>query len=145
MQELAIRGGNKVRTRPFAPHGVMGAAEAEAVCKVVRSQNLWRFGEGERAVERFEEAFGRLHHGVHAVAVNSGTSALHTALGATEISPGDEVIVPPLTWFATATACLHQGAIPIFADVDASTGMLTAQTVAACLTPRTRAVMVVHL
>jgi dTDP-4-amino-4,6-dideoxygalactose transaminase len=96
-------------------------------------------------VGRFEEAFGALHHHSHALAVNSGTSALHTALGAAGISPGDEVIVPAITWFATATVCLHQGAIPVFADVDAATGMMTVQAVEACLTSRTRAVIVVHL
>src|SRR5438067_12746762 len=88
MEQLAIRGGSKVRTRPFAPHGVMGAAEEEAVCNVVRSQNLFRCGGGERAVERFEEPFGPLHHGVRDDAVDSGTSALQTVLAATEISSG---------------------------------------------------------
>lgn len=145
LTELAVNGAPPVRTEPFRPHGVLGAAEQEAACAVIRSNNLFRFGGGEHAVERLEAKLAERYAGRHATAMNSGTSALHAALAASGISPGDEVIVPALTWFSTATACLHQGAVPVFADVDPTTAMVTVESVAARITDRTRAVIVVHL
>ncbi len=123
------------------------------------SGGLWRVGEEEceyvrRAVAEgltgkytrlFEERFAALFDLPYAVAVNSGTSALHAALAAMGIGPGDEVIVPPLTFAATAFAVLYLGAVPVFADVDEETFMLTAETIAARITPRTRAVIPVSL
>jgi len=79
------------------------------------------------------------------LATNSGTSALHIALAAAGVGPGDEVIVPALTFIATAQAVLHQGAVPVFADVDPLTYTLDPAEVAARVTPRTRAVVPVHL
>lgn len=81
----------------------------------------------------------------HVVGLDSCTAALHLALLAHDIGPGDEVIVPAMTFVATANAVLMVGATPVFADVDAATAGLTAETVAARLTPRTRAVIPVHL
>lgn len=81
----------------------------------------------------------------HAVACNSGTDALHLALRAAGIGPGDEVLTPAFTFIATAEAIAYVGAKPVFADVDAASFNLTAATLERALTPRTRAVIVVHL
>ncbi len=95
--------------------------------------------------ERFEAAFAR-HLGLrHAVALPSCTAALHLALAALGIGPGDEVIVPDLTWIASAAPVSYLGATPVFADVDAATWCLSADAVAECVTPRTRAVIPVDL
>ena len=81
----------------------------------------------------------------HAVACNSGTDALHLALRAAGIGPGDEVVTPAFTFIATAEAIAYVGAKPAFADVDGATFNMTAATLEQALTPRTRAVIVVHL
>jgi dTDP-4-amino-4,6-dideoxygalactose transaminase len=81
----------------------------------------------------------------HAVACNSGTDALHLALRAADIGPGDEVVTPAFTFIATAEAIAYVGATPVFADVDAGSFNLTAETLERALTPGTRAVIVVHL
>lgn len=96
-------------------------------------------------VAAFEKAFATRHNVAHALATTSCTTGLHLALAALGIGPGDEVIVPAFTWVASANAVLYCGATPIFADVDRETNNVTADTVAARLSPRTRAVMVVHL
>jgi dTDP-4-amino-4,6-dideoxygalactose transaminase len=96
-------------------------------------------------VEAFEREFASLHGARHAVAVNSGTSALHLALQALGIGPGAEVIVPALTFVATAAAVRYVGARPVFADVSEDTATLDPAAVEAAITEHTRAVMPVHL
>jgi dTDP-4-amino-4,6-dideoxygalactose transaminase len=103
-----------------------------------------RFVGGE-LVERFEEEWAAATGTSQAVAVANGTDALHLALRALGIGPGDEVVVPANTFVATAEAVILAGAIPRFADVSPDTLLLTADTLAAAVTPRTRAVVVVHL
>ncbi len=96
-------------------------------------------------VTRFEEVF-REHHGVeHALTVSNGTAALHLALVALGVGPGDEVIVPDLTFISPATMTLLSGATPVFADVDPVTWTLAPLDVEACITDRTRALIPVHL
>ena len=96
-------------------------------------------------VRRFEEAFGRLCDAQHAIAVSSGTAALHLALAAAGLGPGDEVIVPALTFIASANVATYTGARVVLADVDPETWTLDPADVAARVTPRTRAVIAVHL
>ncbi|MER8182952.1 DegT/DnrJ/EryC1/StrS family aminotransferase [Kitasatospora sp. NPDC094015] len=117
----------------------LGEEEAEAAAAAVRSG--W-VAQGPRVAE-FERAFAD-HLGVpHAVAVSSCTTALHLALIGAGVGPGDEVVVPSLSFIATANAVTYVGAVPVFADVDPADGNLTAATVAAALTGRTKAVIVV--
>ncbi|MEV7177310.1 DegT/DnrJ/EryC1/StrS family aminotransferase [Kitasatospora sp. NPDC093679] len=117
----------------------LGEEEAEAAAEAVRSG--W-VAQGPR-VAAFERAFAE-HLGVpHAVAVSSCTTALHLAMIGAGVGPGDEVVVPSLSFVATANAVTYVGAVPVFADVDPATGNLTADTVAAVLTDRTRAVIAV--
>lgn len=96
-------------------------------------------------VRRFEEGFRALCATEVAIAVSSGTSALHLAVAAARIGAGDEVIVPALTFVATANAVAYTGARPVFADVDARTWTLDPADVERRLTPRTRAIIAVHL
>jgi dTDP-4-amino-4,6-dideoxygalactose transaminase len=95
--------------------------------------------------EEFERAFGEYVGVEHAVAVSSGTAALHLAVLAAGIGPGDEVIVPALTFVASAAAVRYAGALPVFCDIVGAHDLnLAVESVKACITPRTRAVMAVH-
>jgi len=96
-------------------------------------------------VKAFEQAFAARHRVAHALATTSCTTALHLALAALGIGPGDEVIVPAFSWVATANAVLYCGARPVFVDVDALSYNLDPALLAAAITPRTRAVVPVHL
>lgn len=95
--------------------------------------------------ERFEKAFAA-HHGCrHAIALPSCTSAIHLSLLALGVGPGDEVVVPECTWIASAAPVAYVGAVPVFADIDERTWCLSAESFAASITPRTRAVIPVDL
>ncbi|MFZ5850098.1 MAG: DegT/DnrJ/EryC1/StrS family aminotransferase [Actinomycetota bacterium] len=118
----------------------LGPEEAAAAAAVVASG--W-VAQGPRVAE-FEAAFAARVGAAEGVAVSSCTTALHLALVLLGVGPGDEVVVPSLSFIATANVVRHAGARPVFADVDLPTGNLTADTVQAVLTPRTRAVLLVH-
>lgn len=96
-------------------------------------------------VAAFERAFGQRHQVKHALASTSCTTALHLILAALDIGPGDEVIVPAFTWVSTANVVVYCGATPVFADVDHVTYNLDPAQVKAKLTPRTKAILAVHL
>ena len=96
-------------------------------------------------VKAFEEAFAARHRVGHALATTSCTTALHLALATLGIGPGDEVIVPAFTWVASANAVLYCGATPVFVDVLGDTYNIDPEALAAAVTPRTRAVIPVHL
>jgi perosamine synthetase len=119
---------------------LMGEEEAQAAAEAVRSG--W-VAQGPR-VRAFEEAFASRVGAAHGVAVSSCTTALHLALHLLDVGPGDEVVVPSLSFIATANAVRYCGATPVFADVSAETGNLTAETVSSAVTARTRAVVLVH-
>jgi dTDP-4-amino-4,6-dideoxygalactose transaminase len=119
----------------------VGATELAAVAEVLASGQLTM---GPR-VAAFEAALARACEVEHAVAVSSGTAALHLAVLALGLGPGDEVVVPAYTFPATANAVELCGARAVLADVDPATFNVTPETVAAALTPRTRAVLAVHL
>jgi perosamine synthetase len=96
-------------------------------------------------VAAFESAFAQRHQVKHAIAVTSATTGLHLALAALDIGPGDEVIVPAFTWVATANVVIYCGATPVFADVDRVTFNIDPHDLARRVTPRTKAVIPVHL
>jgi dTDP-4-amino-4,6-dideoxygalactose transaminase len=137
----AIAGGTPVRPECL----VFGSPLIrERDCREVLGvlQSGW-LGTGPR-VERFEAAFADYVGGRHGVAVSSCTAALHLSLKAAGIGPGDEVIVPAMTFVATANSVVHAGAVPILCDVDPTTQNITAALVAPHLTRRTRAILPVH-
>lgn len=119
----------------------IGAEERAAVDRVMQSGMLAQGPE----VAAFEQEFAELIGGGHAVALNSGTSALHMAFLAAGIGPGDEVIVPSFSFAATANAVALTGATPVFADIELATFNLDPAAVEAAITPSTRAIMPVHL
>ena len=117
--------------------------EQKEVLKVMESQMLTLL-HGEY-VKKFEEDFARYIGVKHAIAVNTGTAALHIAIAALDIGPGDEVIVPPFTFIATASSILHNNAIPIFADIDNKSYTLDPSSVSEKITDKTKAIIPVHL
>ncbi len=152
MSALALLGGEPVIQGEIPRYPSMGAAEERAVVEVVRSGCLSGFfGSpgpeylGGPKVRAFEAAWAAQYGVKHAVSMNSNTSGLIAAMGAIGISPGDEVILPPWTMSATAMAPLLWGGIPVFADIEEDTFCLDVDAVAAAITERTRAVMVVNL
>ena len=148
----AILGGTPVRTQPFAHRVTMGQAEQVAVREVLDSDVLsafigsaGKFFNGGTRVLEFESAWTSTYGFKHAISVNSWTAGLVTAIGACGIEPGDEVICPPFTMSASATSCLFYGGIPVFADIDPETFCIDPASIERCITPRTKAIMVVHL
>jgi dTDP-4-amino-4,6-dideoxygalactose transaminase len=131
------------RHLPVAPWPVFAADEIEAVSRVLASGrvNYWT-GDESKAFEReYAQHTGRKH----AISLANGTVALELALYALGIGPGDEVIVPSRTFVACASCAVMRGAVPVVVDVDAVSQNLTAETIARALTPRTKAIIAVHL
>ncbi len=139
----AILGGSPIRTKPFPSWPVIGEPEESSLLGTLRSRK-WNRMEGG-VVTRFEKVWGERIGAPHVLATSSGTSALACAMNAIEIGPGDEVIVPPYTFVATINAILMQHALPVFVDTDRETMQIDARKIEAAITPRTRAIMPVHL
>jgi perosamine synthetase len=144
MDMLAIHGGPRVRTEPMTTSGPrFDELELKELKEALEQQTLF-YWHGNK-VKEFRRRFAALYGVKHCHMVTSGTAALHTATCALGISPGDEVITTPITDQGTVVAILAQGGVPVFADVDPHTYNITAETVARVITPKTRAVIVVHL
>jgi dTDP-4-amino-4,6-dideoxygalactose transaminase len=145
MSKLAIRGGTPVRREgwPAWPH--LDGSDVEAVAEVVRSGQVGGFPEpGPRAAE-FASAFAAYQGARHAIVAANGTVTMEVALKALDVGWGDEVIVPALTFAATPYAAIAAGALPVFVDVEPERFMIDCDQVEAAVTPRTRAIMPVHL
>jgi dTDP-4-amino-4,6-dideoxygalactose transaminase len=130
-------------SRPFLVFGAPFIEEAE-IAEVVDTLRSGWIGTGPK-VARFEDLFRRYIGAEHAIAVSSCTAALHLCLVAAGVGPGSEVITTAMTFVATANAVVHAGAVPILTDCDRRTGLMDPERVEAAITPRTRAIIPVHL
>ncbi len=149
---LAILGGQPVRKKAFKSHPLFGKEEKKEVLSVLKSGQLSGFIAnagpaflGGMKVRALESLVSRYFDIPYVVAMNSATSALHAALSALGIGPGDEVIVTPYTMAASASAILMQGAVPIFADIDERTFCFNPKKIEEKISSRSKALMVVHL
>jgi len=152
MEKLALFGGKPVREKPFPKHRTTGDEEKRIVMEVMDSGILSEFmGSnnehfmGGPYVKGFENKWSERFGVKHTISVNSATSGLFAAVGAAGIGPGDEVIVTPWTMTATATAILSFNAIPVFCDIEEDTFCMDPESVERLITPRTRALMPVHI
>ncbi|WP_337870532.1 DegT/DnrJ/EryC1/StrS aminotransferase family protein [Meiothermus sp.] len=134
---------NPVAITPFAPWPYFEPDEIEASVKVLQSGkvNYWTGQEGRIFEREFAEYVGTKH----AIALHNGTVAIELALYAMGVGEGDEVITTPRTFIASASAAVMRGARPIMADVDRDSGLITAESIEKVITPRTKAIVVVHL
>lgn len=151
-EQLALLGGSPLRTRLFPAYRVIGEEEKQAALRVLDSGVLSRFlGAwhpdffGGPEVQAFEREWAESCGVKHCISVNSNTSGLYAAVGASGVGPGDEVIVSPYSMAASATAALIFQGVPIFADIDPTSYCLSAATIKQRITPRTKAIIVVHI
>lgn len=142
-ERLAIYGGNPVRNKPFPSWPVFDQEDEQAVLGAVRS-GYWGKLQGQE-VARFEKDFAQYHDARYGIGVVNGSVSLKIALLGAGIQAGDEVVVTPYTFLASASSIIEVNAIPIFADIDLETMNTTPESIEAVLTPRTRAIMLVHL
>ncbi len=152
MEKLALLGGKPVRQKPFPSWPLIGEEEIKAVVEVLKNGHLSTFAAppseffmGGKKIREFEANFAAYHGTKYAVAVNSGTAALHVALAAAGVGPGDEVITTPYSFTSTASSILMHNAVPIFADVDLKTFNIAPEEISKAVTSRTKAIIVVHL
>jgi perosamine synthetase len=150
--QLALLGGKPVRQQPFPFYNAIGQEEKDAVMTVLDSGVLSDFVAqpneyfgGGREVLALEDAWAKRFNVKHAISVNSATTGLFAALYAAGVGPGDEVILPPQTMTGCAAAILFCGAVPVYADVDPETLLLNPKSMEAAISPRTKAIMPVHL
>ena len=142
-EELAIHGGPRVKTDAFGTGKRFGAEEAKELLEALEQNTL--FYHSGTKVKTFLRRFNELYGVRYSVAVSSGTAAIHVALGAAGVTVGDEVITSPITDQGTLIGILYQNAIPVFADLDPRTYNLDPASVEERITPRTKAILVVHL
>ena len=144
VSELAIHGGPQAAgTLQLPSWPIITEDDRKAVMNALESAQWCRLTSNSRA-EMFEKAFARYHDARHAIAVSNGTVAIELALVAAGIRPGDEVLVPAITFIASASAIVRVGAIPIFVDSDQETLGISASAAEAAITPRTHGVVAVH-
>lgn len=141
--KLAIDGGEPVRRRPMPRGKKTGPCELKELVDVIDSGQLGRWG-GTK-VEEFEREFAALVGAAHAVACTSGTASIHLAVGALNPSPGDEIVTGPITDIGTVIPILYQTAVPVFCDLDPRTYNMDPACLERCISPRTKAIVVVHL
>jgi dTDP-4-amino-4,6-dideoxygalactose transaminase len=143
LEKPAILGGPKAKAQPYTKGKRFGRAELKEL-KEALDQNTLFYAKGKK-VRQFCTEFAAKYGQKHCVATSSGTAAIHVALGAVGVTLGDEVITSVLTDAGSFIGILLQNAIPIFADVDPRTFNMTAETIAARITKRTKAILVIHL
>src|SRR5258706_13372394 len=139
---LALLGGKPVRTRPFSAWPIFGKPEEQRLLATLRG-GQWGKLDGPEVAE-FEKRFAAMHGCKHGIGVVNGTVSLRIALLAAGIRAEDEVIVPPYTFFSTASAVIEANAVPVFADIDLASFNIDPKSIEAAITPRTKAIIPVH-
>lgn len=142
-RRAAILGGSKAFTGSWQGWPVVGPPEEQELLKVLHSGQWCRLG--SPTTPRFEGDFRKMTSSAHTLATSSGTTALLTMLGALDIGPGDEVILPPYTFVATYNVIVQNYALPIFVDTDIESFQIDASRIESAITPQTRALMPVHI
>ncbi len=143
MSALALLGGEKAKSKPFPIWPHYDEAEERALKQVLESRIWWRTP-GTKTLG-FERAFAKFHGARHGIAVTNGTAALEVTMAGLGIGAGDEVILPDFTFVATASAVLFANALPVLVDVDPGTYCINPDLVEEAITPRTKAVIAVHM
>ncbi|MGQ9542121.1 MAG: DegT/DnrJ/EryC1/StrS family aminotransferase [Armatimonadota bacterium] len=139
----AIAGGEPAKRTPFGREKRYGEEELQQLREALEQGSLF-YAHGNK-VKMLEQRFAQMNGVPYAIACSSGTAAIHAALIAVGISPGDEVITSPITDMGSVIPILYQGAVPVFADLDPHSYTLVPESVEARITPNTRAVLAVHL
>lgn len=145
MTELAVNGGTPLRTKAWPTWPMHGETERDNLLRVLESNNWGGFPSPNVMAGEFAERFAAYHGASAGICTTGGTTALEVALKACGLVPGDEVLVPALTFYATAFAALVQGFVPVFVDVDPETWCIDAEQIERHITPRMRAILPVHL
>ncbi len=145
MGKLAINGGIPVRTKPFSVWPVFDDRERVALMRVLESRSWGGYPSPNTEARAFAERFAAFHNARYGICAANGTVTLEVALRAGGVSAGDEVIVPPLTWIATAAAPVYINAVPVFVDIDPDTYCLDPRLIEAAITEKTKAIIPVHL
>lgn len=149
-QQLAAEGGTPVRARPLVGPNwgpqYYDEKERQQLEEVLESRNPFRWNNPlpKSKVARFEDEFAARMQAKYCLAVTSGTAALHVAMAALEIGPGDEVIIPAWTWYSCYNTVVLSGALPVFAEIDESFN-IDPEDIEQRITPQTKAIMAVHL
>ncbi len=143
MAKLAICGGESVREKPYPAWPVFDEREEKALIEILRS-GKWGRVNGKKN-EEFENKFAKYHSAKYGITCVNGTVALELSLRALGIEPGDEVIVPPYTFIATASSVLMVGAKPIFVDIDPKTYNIDPNKIESTITSKTKAIIPVHI
>ncbi|WP_405814164.1 DegT/DnrJ/EryC1/StrS family aminotransferase [Streptomyces sp. NBC_01390] len=144
MTALALLGGPPLRTRPFQTWPQFDQTEVDVLADVLNSRRWGGVHSGSQG-ESFETQLAAYLQVPHAAVVSSGTAGLMIALRALGIRPGDEVVVPAMTYVATATAVSLLSGVPVFADIDSATHTITGSSMKAAISEKTKAVIAVHL
>ena len=142
MPKLAIHGGNPVRTKPFPKWPRPTSEVMDSVIGTVENEN---WGVGSEVINKFEEKFAHFQNANYCISTSSGTTALWVALKSAGVKPGDEVIVPPYSFVATASAVLMANAVPVFVDIDPNTFNIDSGKIEQAITNKTKVIMPVHI
>jgi len=143
MEKLAIHGGLKTKTTPFGTGKRFGEEELTELREALEQNTLF-YAHGKKT-KQLEEAFATLYGVKHCIGVSSGSAAIHTALAALDVGPGDEVITSPITDMGSVIGILLQNAVPMFCDIDPHTYNMDPASVEARITRHTKVIEVVHL
>lgn len=142
MARLAVNGGTPVRKKDFPLWPIVTKSDEQAVLNALNSH---RWGLGGQFIGQFEKKFAEFAQAKYALSVTNGTAALEVALRGVGVKAGDEVIITPYTFIATASSVLTVNAVPIFVDIDPDTYLIDPDRIEAAITPRTTAIIAVHI